>query len=94
MITRIKYTKQQDNTLLSDKTFLYNGVKNRILIDPSTMTFSIGTPDTFVSTGKAETMHKIKRLVKKELKRLGFEFKNETRDRPLKPRVVKTNEQT
>jgi len=94
MISRIRYKKEADGSFVSTETFIINGAKHNIRLSADKLSFSIGRIEGeerqgLMAIGTANTRHTLHRMIKKRLKEWGFSFKNERRNTPIKPKVVK-----
>jgi hypothetical protein len=85
-MTRIRYVKNKEaNTLTSVKPILCGSIFTRLSIDLNTMSwFIINAENNIVlSTGKNNTIAKIKKDIKNETLKLGATYFNEVRNRKL-----------
>lgn len=84
MVTRIRYYKQNNN-LISRECFIKDNVKYYVFINQNELTFKICTQDevTNLYVGRATKMSEIKRQIKVQLRKLGFNFKTEKRQRKV-----------
>ena len=83
METRIRYKRNQDNTLTSNKTFDLNGRQVQIIIDLATHTYKVAdyTTGEVLKTGGDKTPASVKKAAKNALATLGYNFTNESRVR-------------
>ena len=83
METRIRYKRNSDNTLTSNKSFDLSGRKVQVSIDLNTNTFKVTdslTGETLQS-GSDKNPAYVKKAAKAALASLGYSFGNESRNR-------------
>ncbi len=81
-MTRLRYKRVHKNILITDKLLAINEiVQVKLSIDALIAYFYFTNEQIFRYTIEANTEHKLKRLVKKELIKLGVTFSDELRGR-------------
>lgn len=86
-MTRIRYNKLEDGTLVSRRVFTINGVDVFVKINPTTMTYIIyeatNSDNILKAGGSTKSLTVLKTQAKDGLRELGYEFTGETRERGL-----------
>jgi hypothetical protein len=83
METRIRYKRNQDNTLTSNKSFDLNGRQVQITIDLVTHSYKVTdfTTGESLKSGSDKNPACVKKAAKNALASLGYNFTNESRNR-------------